>query len=139
MDIYAENVLDHYRHPRHKCALPSPTITHTEENASCGDTLTLSLTVEDGIVTAVGWSGEGCAISQAAMSMLAEKLQGCSLSDVTSIGAKDIHALLKVPVGPRRHKCALLSLHTLKNALNTANGAPLQSWTETVATGEMPS
>ncbi len=132
MDIYAENILDHYRHPRHKGVLPPPCITHNEENASCGDTLTVSMVIKEGCITAIGWAGEGCAISQAGMSMLAETLEGMTLERAMQLKPIDIQELLKVPVGPRRIKCALLCLHALKNGINAWSGKPSQTWQETL-------
>ncbi len=132
MDLYAENILDHYRHPRHKSVLKNPTVTHKEENVSCGDTVELSLSMKDAKILEIGWSGEGCAISQAAMSMLSEELIGKTTDEALSIATDHIHELLGVPVGPRRTKCALLCLHTLKNTLRAAKNEPVQSWTETV-------
>lgn len=132
MSIYAENILDHYRHPRAKHAIDDATVSHEEKNVSCGDTLTIDLKLVDGKISVLGWHGEGCAISQAAMSMLSEELIGKSLDDIAAMTPKDIYDLLGVPVGPRRFKCALLCLHALKNAVNVHMKKPVQSWVETV-------
>lgn len=133
MDLYAENILDHYRHPRGKQRLPSPSVTHDEVNLSCGDAVTLDLLIADGHLGAIGWEGSGCAISQAAMSMLCEELTGKSLEDIELLKKEDVYELLGVPVGPRRTKCALLSLHTLKNAVRKLKGEAAQGWAETVS------
>lgn len=132
MDLYAENILDHYKHPRKKESLVTASISHEEKNLSCGDALKIDLMIEDGKVTQLGWNGEGCAISQAAMSILAEELESKTVEEIESITPKNVYDLLGVPVGPRRFKCALLCLHTLKNALNLYGGKVAQSWTETV-------
>lgn len=132
LDLYAENVLDHFRHPRGKLAVAAPTVTRKEENLSCGDGVTLSLRIEENRIAAVGWEGQGCAISQAGMSMLAEELAGKSVAEAETLTVDRMKALLGVPVGPRRFKCALLGLHALRNALRLAEGKPAQSWTETV-------
>ncbi len=134
MDLYADNILDHYRHPRGKGTLPSPSATHEEKNLSCGDELTVQLTIEDGKIADVTWQGTGCAISQAAMSMLFEELIGMKTDTLLSLSANHIYQLLGVPVGPRRVKCALLGLHTLKNAVYKLQNEPVQSWNKTVAT-----
>ncbi len=134
MDLYAENVLDHYRHPRNKKSLPAPTIRHEEKNLSCGDALTLDVMIENDKIIRVGWSGDGCAISQAAISLLSEELIDMDLLQASNITPKFIHDLLGVPVGPRRTKCALLCLHTLKNAINVHRGDKPQGWVKTVAT-----
>ena len=91
MDLYAENILDHYRHPRGKNRLEKPTVTHNETNVSCGDSLTVDLIVDDGKITDIGWDGTGCAISQAGMSILTEELEGSTLENLS---ADDMYKLL---------------------------------------------
>ncbi len=136
MDLYAENILDHYRTPRHKGTIAEATVTHGEKNPSCGDALALSLRMENEVIQEVAWEGEGCAISQAGMSMLAEGLLGLTVAQAAALDRDHILALLGVPIGPRRIKCALLALHTLKNALRTLEGKPLQLWRETLESAE---
>lgn len=132
MDIYAENILDHYRHPRGKTALQDATVSHRETNASCGDALTLHLRIDANRIADLGWEGEGCAISQAAMSMLSEEWTGKTLDEAAAIDPKYVRTLLGVPIGPRRFKCAFLALHTLRNALRTHAAQEPQGWRETV-------
>lgn len=133
MDLYAENILDHFHSPRGQKVIESPTVEHKEENLSCGDELTIKVRIENDRIAEVSWSGTGCAISQAAMSMLSEELTGMSLSDIANLKQEKIYEMLGVPIGPRRFKCALLGLHTLKNALRKQEGKEPQSWLETVA------
>ncbi len=132
MDLYADNILDHFRHPRSKGSLVSPTAERHEVNASCGDELMIQLKIENDHITDLAWSGTGCAISQAAMSMLSEELKGMSVRDAEALTKEHVYDILGVPVGPRRFKCALLCLHALKNALLSATGKPEQPWTATV-------
>lgn len=132
MDIYAENIIDHYKHPHRKERLASPTVTHGETNVSCGDTLTLDLLIENDTIKNLGWTGEGCAISQAAVSILSDELIGKSLADIDALTADGIKTMLGVPIGSRRTKCALLCLHALKNAIHLYRNEPEQSWQETV-------
>lgn len=132
MDLYADNILDHYRHPRCKAILANASVTHRELNTSCGDDLTVSLRLAGDRIVAVGWEGQGCAISQAGMSILSETLIDKTTTDVAALSAKDMCTLLGVPVGPRRMKCALLALHALKNAIRAQAGRPPQTWTETL-------
>jgi nitrogen fixation NifU-like protein len=137
MDLYAENILDHFRHPRNYGKPLEATVEHEEVNLACGDALHLWLKIagssEKSQIVDVGWTGTGCAISQASMSLLSEELRGMEEEQVLQLRKEDIHALLGVPIGPRRIKCALMSLHCLKNAFHKAMGSPLQSWLETVA------
>jgi nitrogen fixation NifU-like protein len=135
MDVYAENILDHYRHPRNKQAEGSEkramSVSHTEENLSCGDTVTVHLFINDNRIEQISWDGTGCAISQAAMSILSEELVGKTLNEAESLTPQNVYDILRVPIGPRRVKCALLGLHTLKNALLVQGKQKLQSWAET--------
>lgn len=130
MDLYADNILDHYRHPRGKEALPSPTIVHKELNPSCGDELTVELIIKNGKIEQIGWSGEGCAISQAGMSMLSEELTGTSLEEIEEMKPQHMYDLLGVPVGLRRVKCALLALHTVRNASLKTRDKPEEDWSK---------
>jgi nitrogen fixation NifU-like protein len=65
-------------------------------------------------VTAVGWDGEGCAISQASASMLSEAIVGKTLEELRSFSKDDVLEMLGIELGPVRLKCALLSLKVLK-------------------------
>jgi len=130
MDLYAENILDHYRSPRGKKLLKKPTIEHEEVNASCGDSLTLHLLIKEDTIERVGWDGTGCAISQAGMSLLTEELPNTSVEKAASLSPTFIRKLLGVPVSERRLKCALLPLLALRNALRTAKKQPLLTWPE---------
>lgn len=136
MDLYADQIMDHYKHPRHGVPIGGATSEHEEANLSCGDTVRLQLSVEGGVIRNVGWRGEGCAISQAGMSLLAERIMGMGVDDALRMGKDDALALLGVPVSERRMKCALLGLHTLQNTLRLEKDLPPQSWAETVAPPE---
>ncbi len=133
MDLYADQILDHYKHPRHAGALVEPSASHEEVNLSCGDRVKIDLAIDDGIVKNIGWTGTGCAISQAGMSLLSEHVIGKPVEEVLAIAKPELLELLGVPVSERRLKCALLGLHTLKNALRLHISLAPQSWSETVA------
>lgn len=134
MDLYADNILEHYRNPRGKQEVRSKkqNVTHNESNPACGDEITVGLNIHDNHIQDICWNGTGCAISQAAMSMLSEELSGKSLEEVDALTKENILTLLGVPIGPRRMKCALLGLHTLKNALRKAQGKTMRGWVESV-------
>jgi nitrogen fixation protein NifU and related proteins len=136
MDIYADNILDHYKHPHHHGELADASVEHAEKNLSCGDMVTLQLKIDGNLISDISWTGDGCAISQAGMSILSDELIGKTLDEAQAINPSQVTALLGVPVGTRRLKCALLSLHTLKNTLHAYRGNPPQSWHETVGNDE---
>lgn len=116
--IYKENILDHYRHPHNKRILPQFNLRHREVNPLCGDELVFYLDVQKGMVKEISFMGNGCAISQAAASMLTDEVKGKLLKNLSkTIDTKTILKMLGVPVSPARMKCALLSLKTLLKAL----------------------
>lgn len=132
MDLYAENILDHSKSPRNRGTGQGASMTGTEDNPSCGDTLTVHVWLDGDKIRQIEWEGEGCAISQAGMSMLSEELIGKNVNDVLALKKDNIYQMLGVPIGLRRFKCALLCLHTIKNALLKHAGKEGQSWLETV-------
>lgn len=118
-DIYDEHILDHYESPYHKGHLPHPTCAHCDRNPICGDQICLELQIADGQVQQAYFDGKGCAISQAAASMLCEHIEGKTLDELRAFQAKDMLALLKVPLTPSRQKCGLLGFRVLKTLLYT--------------------
>lgn len=112
--MYREHILDHGMNMRNKGLLDPCDIDHEEHNRTCGDRLRLTLRLdENGVITAVGWDGEGCAISQAAASMLGEEILGKPLSQAVQTTRDDILEMIGIPLTINRMKCALLSLKTL--------------------------
>lgn len=115
--LYQAHILDHAQRPRNKGVLKEVDVQVDGSNPSCGDELTLYLRFEEDTIARAMFTGEGCAISQAAASMLTEKLVGMSKQDVTALTDKDMYDMLHVKVGPGREKCALLAYHALQSGL----------------------
>lgn len=113
LDFYREHILDHARSPRNWGLLENPDFDHAEANTLCGDHLHLTLSVDDGVIRAVGWEGHGCAISQASASLLGERLVGMPLADALRLQRDDILELIGLELTPNRMRCALLSLKVL--------------------------
>ena len=113
-DIYRENILEHYKHPRHHGTLEHPDITYEDANPLCGDHLRMDLRVKNGRVEDVRFSGHGCSISQASASMLCERVAGQPLEEIKKLTREDVLEMLGIELGPVRLKCALLALKTLK-------------------------
>jgi nitrogen fixation NifU-like protein len=120
-ELYRENILDHYKHPRNAGRLEGATYRARVLNPSCGDSIELFMKVEANHVTDVKFEGRGCAVSQASISMLTERIKGRPLAEVMAIDEKEVLGLLGIAVGPMRLKCALLSLDTLQSAFNPKN------------------
>ena len=113
--MYREHILDHSQNPRNYGTLEEPVSIRREEyNPLCGDRLTVEMRVEGDTVTAVRFHGHGCAISQAAMSMLSEAMVGKTVDEVKQLSKEDLLDMLGIPISPVRLKCALLSLKAVK-------------------------
>jgi nitrogen fixation NifU-like protein len=117
MDMYHEEILEHYRHPQNSGTLENADVVQKELNPTCGDKMTFFLVFQDGKVEDVKWNGEGCAISQASASMLTDEIIGMTTEDVAALQKEDILDLLGIELGPTRLKCALLSLQGITNAI----------------------
>lgn len=115
--MYMENILDHSKHPHNAGTIPEATFTHQEINTSCGDTIGLYVKIADEQVADVKFDGHGCAISQAAVSMLTDFIKGKTVDELKALTKEDVFALLGVEVGMTRLRCALLGLKTLEVGL----------------------
>ena len=113
-DLFRENILDHYRHPRNYGTLDHPDITYEDANPLCGDRIRMDVNVRDGKIAEIRFSGVGCSISRAAASMLCEAVEGKTLDEVKQLNRDDIMEMLGIELGPVRIKCGTLALKTLK-------------------------
>jgi len=113
-EIYKENILDHYRNPHHHGTLAAYDVVKEGTNPSCGDELTLYVKWDGDAVSGFGFTGQGCAISQAATSMLSDKVMGMKREEIAQLSKKEMDALLGIPVGESREKCEMLGLITLQ-------------------------
>jgi nitrogen fixation protein NifU and related proteins len=123
-DLYRDNIIDHYQNPRNYGTLEHPDISFEDSNPVCGDELRIDLQVKDNTVVDARFSGHGCSISQASASMLTEEIIGKTLEEVKQIDKQYLLALLGIPLGPVRLKCALLSLKVLKAGAYGLHGWP---------------
>ena len=128
-DLYRDYILEHYRRPHNFGVIEAPTATQEGSNPLCGDRITLQLGIEDGVLQRVGFTGRGCAISQASASLLTDEIKGKPLSEVESFRADDLLDLLGIDISPARLKCAMLSHETLQKALAEAAGTPAEGAT----------
>ena len=116
-DLYRDYILEHYRRPHNFGVIDDPTASFEGSNPLCGDRITMQLGIENGVVERVGFTGRGCAISQASASLLTDEIKGKPLAEVVGFRADDLLELLGIEISPARLKCAMLSLDTLKEAL----------------------
>jgi len=125
--LYREVILDHYKNPRGHGVIEDADAEAEGQNPLCGDEVSIYVAFgEDGeTIDDVKFSGRGCAISQAATSMLMEMTKGRTAQQVAELDKDELLAEIGVPLTPVRLKCAMLGLTTLKVALHKAKGTPL--------------
>jgi len=129
--LYREIILDHYKNPRGHGVIEDADVSAEGQNPLCGDEVSIyvSFATDGEVIDEVKFSGRGCAISQAATSMLMEMVKGKSASDVAAMSKDDLLEELGIPLTPVRLKCAILGLTTLKLALHKGRGTPLpEEW-----------
>jgi nitrogen fixation NifU-like protein len=124
-DLYRDYILEHYRRPHNFGVLEAPSASYEGANPLCGDRITMQLTVADGVVTDVGFTGRGCAISQASASLLTDEVRGKPVADVAGFAASDLLELLGIEISPARLKCAMLSFESLQHLLDEIGAKPL--------------
>jgi nitrogen fixation NifU-like protein len=142
-ELYREVILDHYRNPRNRGHLDSPTATAEGVNPLCGDEITIEVILEDDVVKGVAVEGQGCSISQSSASMMTEAIKGKTRAEIDGLVKKfrtmmsldegddpgldperpgavlgDLEALQGVRKYPVRIKCASLGWNTLMEALD---------------------
>ena len=141
-NLYQEVILDHYKHPENKGLAPSYDAQVHHINPSCGDEITLNLTLQGQKVSAISWDGVGCSISQASSSVMSELTQGIPVEKALQLEEsflelmqgkgevvadeeelEDAIAFSGVARYPARVKCALLGWMALKDALLRAGGS----------------
>lgn len=140
--MYQEVILDHYKHPHHR-GLREPFAAEVHHvNPTCGDEVTLRVTLDDNRIADVSYYGQGCSISQAATSVLTDQVIGLTVDEAlktvasfnemissrgTIDGDEDVIgdgvAFAGVSRYPARVKCALLGWMAFKDALVQADAA----------------
>ncbi len=128
--LYREVILDHYKAPRNHGLLDPADAIAEGQNPLCGDEITVTVRFGEGdVLEQVGFEGQGCAISQAATSMLSELVVGRTAQEIAVMPKDELLEEIGIPLSPVRLKCALLGLGVLKVALHRAKGTPLpEEW-----------
>ena len=115
--LYREQILDHYKHPHNFGELDDPDLEFEDNNPLCGDELRVQLrTGTGGRIEEIRFSGQGCAISQAAASMVSDEIKGMTVDELVRLDKAFVLDLLGIDISATRMKCALLSLKVLKSA-----------------------
>ena len=127
--LYREVILDHYKNPRGHGVISDPDAQAEGQNPLCGDEVSIAVEFEGDTIADVKFQGRGCAISQAATSMLMDMVKGRTAQEVASMSRDELLEEVGIPLTPVRLKCALLGLGVLKVALHKGKGTPLpEEW-----------
>jgi nitrogen fixation NifU-like protein len=139
-ELYKEVILEHYKNPRNKRALPGADVSLSRNNPLCGDEITIHAKMGEGRVAEVTFEGRGCSISQSSASMLTESVGGKPIGEAGALATDfrsmmegrhepdegrfgDLVALKGVVKYPVRIKCAVLAWDVLQEALSGASEA----------------
>lgn len=115
-ELYIETLLEEARNPQNLGSMPDADLRGSSANASCGDEVHIDLKLDaDGRIFEIAWSGKGCVISQAAMSVLSEEIKGKTVEEIRDIGEKEMLELLgleEIVMG--RKKCLMLGVKAIQ-------------------------
>jgi len=138
-ELYREVILDHFKSSSHRGELAGAQIKAEGNNPLCGDELTFYLKLDNGRVGQAHFAGKGCAISQAAASMLSQQVEDKTIAEIRqiieamkglmqgqepdpSLDLGDLESLAGVRKFPVRVKCAALSWNIVEQGLNEYKG-----------------
>ena len=134
-DLYQDMIFDHYRQPRNYGHLEHANRKAEGYNPLCGDKVSITLIVKDGVIDDLKFEGAGCAISTASASLMTESLKGKTEAEALTMldnfkslvtgGSVNkemgkLAVLAGVQAFPQRVKCATLAWHTLQAALKNS-------------------
>ena len=84
-ELYRDNILDHYKNPRSHGEIEQADAQADGMNPLCGDEVSIFVALEGDTIEDIKFRGRGCAISQAATSMLMEMVKGRSAAEVADM------------------------------------------------------
>ena len=141
-ELYSQVIKDHNLSHHNKHPLEGANVAVPGRNPSCGDEIELFLQIEDGVVEDASYTGIGCAISQASVSIMIDLVRGKTPAEAKELSRlflamirkepltseemtrlNDAAALMGVSNMPARVKCATMPWHTLEAALDAASGS----------------
>jgi nitrogen fixation NifU-like protein len=119
-DLYDEHILRHFREPYHRGRVQIPTIAHENDNPMCGDRVHLELVLDENLRIREAWfEGHGCAISQAAASILVRHVEGRTIPELNAFQTPQMLQLLGVRLTASRQRCGLLAFQVFQTMLRT--------------------
>ncbi len=137
-ELYQQIILDHNRAPRNFKEVEGANRVADGDNPLCGDKFKLYLRLDNHVIEDIGFQGSGCAISKASASLMTSAVKGKTIGEAGEIFGEFHRMITGSEIGvdpnvlgklaafsgvrefPARVKCASLSWHTLKAALDRA-------------------
>ena len=117
-DMYKEELLEHYREPQNYGKIEDADVQYRDFNPVCGDEVEIFINVQANKVDGIKFTGKGCAISQAAASIVTEHIKGMKVDEVKTFTNEKMLELLPIEVSNLRIKCALLALKAIQKGLH---------------------
>lgn len=121
-DMYKEELLEHYRSPHNYGSIANADIRYRDFNPVCGDEIEIFIKVKGGRISEVKFLGKGCAISQAAASILTDNIKGKKLQDAKKTSNEQMLGMIPVKVSHLRIKCGLLALKAVQKGITIYEG-----------------
>jgi len=131
--LYREVVLEHYRNPRHRAPLATPSAEASVANPICGDQVSVQVAVAGERILDVSARARGCSIAVASGSVMTELVRGRTRAEARALGAELARVVRGEPAGegldrrlaafarvaalPSRQRCATLAWEALEEAL----------------------
>ena len=127
LNFYQEVLMDHYRNPRNAGMLDRRDLYAEQRNSSCGDEVVFTAVITDNVLIDIAFTGKGCVISQAAASLLSERVKNMDIDLILALDNDDLIAMLGMQLGPVRLLCGLLSLMALQNGVREYKNPSIHS------------
>ncbi len=140
-ELYSQVIKDHNLSHHNKHPLEEASVAVPGKNPSCGDEIELFLKVKDGVIKDASYTGVGCAISQASVSIMIDLVRGKTPKEARELCRLFLGMIRRDPLTPEelkrldeaaalsgisgmpaRVKCATMPWHTMEAALDAAAG-----------------
>jgi len=118
MDLYKEQLLDHYQNPHNFKILDDATHEAYAVNPLCGDDITIFLKVQNQLIEDISFQSQSCLVTMATASIITDFLKGKSIDEVNSLTIERIIEMLGTPLTSSRQQCALVVVTAVQKALN---------------------
>ena len=114
-DIYSQEFLYYFKNQPHKKDLNRYSLSGKNANISCGDEIEIFLLVQDNIVKDIGYTSQGCAVSEASVSIFSENIIGKNINELKKLTPDDFLKMIPITLTTAREKCALVGYNAFLN------------------------